>query len=120
MEATVSQVDLVPAKRTQLGGSQPMPEGQQDHGGVPLTMAIVASRLHQALDFALGEVFAGSIIGVPQPASCHCSVLDGWSAGFRRPFHWAIPPFLSVIVPIKLLLALRGRGIRPSLHRDQL
>jgi hypothetical protein len=60
----MSQVDLLPAKRAQLGGSKPMPEGQQDHGGVPMTRAIAAGRLHQAFDLALGEVYNG-----PQEAS---------------------------------------------------
>ena len=41
-----------------------MPEGQQDHGGVPVSVAIVASRLHQPLDLALGEVFPGAVVGI--------------------------------------------------------
>jgi hypothetical protein len=78
----MSQVDLLPAKRAQFRRPQPMPEGQQDHRGVPVPMAIVASRLHQPLNFALGQVFAGAIVGIRQPTSCNCSLLDRWCVSF--------------------------------------
>jgi len=58
------EVDLIPAKIADLGGTQPVPEGQQDHGAIPVPIAIVASSLHQPLNLALGEVFAGAIVGV--------------------------------------------------------
>jgi hypothetical protein len=51
-----------------------MPEGQQDHGGVPMSVAIVASRLHQALNLALGEIFTSPVVGVWQPTSGNCSL----------------------------------------------
>ena len=70
----MSQVDLIPTERAQFRRSKTMPEGQQDHGGVPVPVAIAASRLHQALDLALGEVFAGAVVGVRQPTSGNCSL----------------------------------------------
>jgi hypothetical protein len=87
VEAAMGQVDLLPTKRTQFRRPQPMAEGKQDHGSVPMTVAIVASRLHQSLNFALGEVFAGAIVGVRQPPSRNWSLLDGWCVGFRSWFH---------------------------------
>jgi hypothetical protein len=78
----MSQVDLLPSKRTQFRRSQPMPEGQQDHRGVPVPMAIVASRLHQALNLALGQVFTSPVVSVRQPTSGNCSLLDGWRVSF--------------------------------------
>jgi hypothetical protein len=41
-----------------------MPKCQQDHGGIAMPVAIVASRLHQAFDLALREEFAGTVVGV--------------------------------------------------------
>ena len=35
-----------------------MPEGEQDHGGVAVTVAVVACGLDEALDLAFGQVFA--------------------------------------------------------------
>jgi hypothetical protein len=58
-----------------------------------MTVAIVASRLHQSLNFALGEVFAGAIVGVRQPTPGNCSLFDGWCFGSRCWFHCAISPF---------------------------
>jgi hypothetical protein len=87
VEAAMGQVDLLPTKRAQFRCSQPVPEGQQDHGSVPMIMAIVASRLHQPLNFALGEVFAGAIVGVQQTTLCNCSLLDGWCGGFGSWLH---------------------------------
>jgi len=57
----VLQVHLLPAKVHQFGGSETVPEGQQHHGCVTMAPAVVLGRLNQSLDFALGEVFAGSI-----------------------------------------------------------
>src|SRR5258706_389440 len=77
-----SQVDLFPAKRTQFRHPQSMPEGQEDHGGVAVSVAIVVSRLHKPLNLALGEVFTGPIVGVRQPTSCNnCSLLGGSCPG---------------------------------------
>jgi hypothetical protein len=51
-----------------------MPKCQQDHGGIAMPVAIVASRLHQALDLAFGEVFPRAVVGVRQPTSGNCSL----------------------------------------------
>jgi hypothetical protein len=69
-----------------------------------MTVAIVASRLHQSLNFALGEVFAGAIVGVRQPTPGNCSLFDGWCFGSRCWFHCAISPFQATTVPIMVIL----------------
>jgi hypothetical protein len=33
-----------------------MPEGNQDHGGVPVPVTVFAGRLHEPLDLGFGEV----------------------------------------------------------------
>jgi hypothetical protein len=46
------EVYLVPAQVTQLGGTQALPEGDQDHGSVPMAVSIGLGSLDQRLDFA--------------------------------------------------------------------
>jgi hypothetical protein len=56
----MDEIDLLPAEGAQLGGSQPVPEGQQDHGCIPMPLPVPARRLHEPLDLSLGEVLAGA------------------------------------------------------------
>jgi hypothetical protein len=77
----VGQIDLLPTKRAQFGRSQPVSEGQQNHGGVAVSVAIVAPGLYQPLDLALSEVFPGAVVGIWQPTSRNCSLLGGWYLG---------------------------------------
>jgi hypothetical protein len=58
-----AQFDLT-AQVDQFGGSQPMPIGDQEHGGVALTPAVALGCLEQALDFGLGQELPGAKIGV--------------------------------------------------------
>jgi hypothetical protein len=51
-----------------FGGSQPVPEGQQDHGLVAMRPAIAPATVNQPLDLRLGEVFSGAQGGVPGAA----------------------------------------------------
>src|SRR5215470_19715190 len=46
------EVYLLPAQVTQLGGTQAMPEGDQDHGSVPISVSVGLGSLDQRLDFA--------------------------------------------------------------------
>jgi hypothetical protein len=45
MQDRRSELDLVPTQVAQLGSPQPVPEGDQDHGGVPVTVAVRLGRL---------------------------------------------------------------------------
>lgn len=49
-----AELDLIPAQIRQLRGSQAMPEGHQDHGGVAVTPAVFSGGLHQPLDLGFG------------------------------------------------------------------
>jgi hypothetical protein len=40
-----------------------------------MAMPIISSRLHEPLNLALGEVLAGPVVGIWQPASGNCSFL---------------------------------------------
>jgi hypothetical protein len=50
-----------------LRRSQTAPERYQDHGGVAMAVAVGLGGLDQALDLALGQMLAGTQIGVLPP-----------------------------------------------------
>ena len=56
MDARLGQVDAIPFQVAHLDWPQAMPEGNQDHGGVPVPVTVLASRLHEPLDLGFGEV----------------------------------------------------------------
>src|SRR5262245_57288552 len=55
----MGEIDLLPTEGAQLGRSQSMPEGQQDHGPIAVAISITARRLYQPLDLSLGEGIRG-------------------------------------------------------------
>ena len=65
-----------------------MPEGQQDHGRVPMAMAVVPGSLHEPLDLTLGQVLTLAVMGVRQAASANCSLYRGWRLGLMGRIHW--------------------------------
>jgi hypothetical protein len=48
------EVDGVPSEFAYLGGSQAVPEGNQDHAGVPMAVAVTFGGVDQLLDLGLG------------------------------------------------------------------
>ena len=62
------EIDLGPLQVADLGRPQAVPEGQQDHGLIPVRPAIVSAALDQPLDLWLGQVLAGAHVGVPGAA----------------------------------------------------
>jgi hypothetical protein len=67
------KVDLIPAQIDQFGRSQAMPIGHEQHGGVPVAVAIALGRLSQPLDLMLGEIFAAPQLAVAAPLGGNCS-----------------------------------------------
>ena len=55
-----------------------MPEADQDHGGVPLAVAVALGGLDQLLDLALGQVFAGPKLAVWAAGRRDCPFYCGW------------------------------------------
>src|SRR6516165_2171340 len=84
----MGEVDLLPAQGAQFGRSQAMPESQEDHGRIPMSVSIPARRLHQPLDLLLGEVRAGSIMPIWAATTPNCSLYSGWRSGAGCCFHW--------------------------------
>jgi hypothetical protein len=72
------EVDLVPAEIADLGGPQAVPVGQQDHGGVAVTVSVAPGGFHQPLDLVWDEVLPGSELGVLLPLRSNCSFYFSW------------------------------------------
>ena len=64
MQAAIGEVDGVPAQRHQLGRPQPMPIGDQHHGGVAVAVAVLPGSSDQPGDLAVGQVLAGADLGI--------------------------------------------------------
>ena len=67
------ELHLVPTQVAKLGCPKPVPEGQQDHGGVPVPVSIGLGGFDQGLDLAGGEVFARTKLCVRSPCRRNCS-----------------------------------------------
>src|SRR6476619_2856447 len=94
-----SPLDVAPLKFTQLRGPQAVPEGGQDHGGIPLAPAIARDGRDQLLNLALS--------------------LDAPAAGCP---HWAVwtAKLIRVDLPQPVLRVRPSAENRIKLHKTQL
>jgi hypothetical protein len=67
------EVDLVPAQVADLGRPEAMPEGEQDHGGVAVTVAVALGRLDQRRDFIERQMLPCAQVGVLGSLRRNCS-----------------------------------------------
>ena len=68
---------IIPAQRHKLAGPQAVPVGNQDSRGIPMPPPVIACRLHQALNLALGQVFPWSRVSPWWPSTLspsHCYI----------------------------------------------
>src|SRR6516165_2029606 len=81
VELTLTEVDGVPPQGHKLADSQSVPIGNQDHGGVAMTMAVVASGGDQAVDLGAGQILSGPNVGIALArwglGSC-CPIMGSW------------------------------------------
>src|SRR6516164_7921115 len=72
------EVHLRPLQVAKLRRSEPVPEGEQDHGRIPMRPSIALASLDELLDLALGEVFSCSDRSVLGPAWRDFPYFGGW------------------------------------------
>jgi hypothetical protein len=72
------ELDLVPAQVAELRRPKPMPERKQDHGRVPVTVAVRLGGLDQGLDLPGRQVLPGPKLGVGASRRRDCSIYFGW------------------------------------------
>ena len=70
--------DLVPAQVADLGRPETMPEGDDDHGRVPMAIAVGLGGLDQRFDLARRQVLAGAKLGVWSQCRRNCSENFSW------------------------------------------
>src|SRR5258706_12861474 len=78
MEQGDAEVDLVPAQVANLRRPEPVPKGDQYHGGVPVAISVDLGGLDQGVDFASCQVLAGAKLGVRSPCRSNCSENLSW------------------------------------------
>jgi hypothetical protein len=54
MQGGRPEVHLIPAQVNQLGNPETVPIGHEDHGGVPMAVAVALGCFHKPLDFCFG------------------------------------------------------------------
>ena len=59
-------------------GSYPRREPRQDHGRVPMPVAIGLGRLDQLLDLGLGQMLPLAVVGVGSATRSNCSLFAVW------------------------------------------
>jgi hypothetical protein len=64
-------------RSTSSAAPQPVPVGNQDHGRVPVAMAVALHGIDQCLDLVGREVFAGPQVGVGTAPRHNCPIYDG-------------------------------------------
>src|SRR5262249_15473782 len=87
------EIDLVPLQVDQLARAQAVPEGDQDRGGIAVTIAaVLAGDRHQPLDLGLGEVF-------PRTPRANCPTFRPRSPGLDHPFSRVVLIPASITCP---------------------
>jgi hypothetical protein len=69
-----AEFDLIPAQVAQFRRSQPVPEGDEDHRGVPVPMPVRFGCFDEGLDLARRQVFSGAEFGVRTSCRDNCSI----------------------------------------------
>jgi hypothetical protein len=81
MQVAGLELNIAPLKLAQLRGPQAVPEGDQDHGGIAVPMAIALSGGNQLLNLALGQMLARADIRIRPPGrhrSLNCPIFCSW------------------------------------------
>src|SRR5262249_23258046 len=104
MQTAVGKVDGVPPQRDELARPQPVPVGDQHHGGIAVAVAVLPGRGDQAIDFGVGQILARADSSVALTAGwpmgdCPIKVVGATSA--RCGFVMSFEAFPCATVPNK-------------------
>ena len=100
----MGKIDGVPAQRDQLARPQAMAVGDQDHGGVAVAIAVLASCRDQPIDLGVGQVLARADLGVAAPlrwsSLVNCPINGGRRHQRQMRFFHGFSGFSAATVPI--------------------
>jgi hypothetical protein len=89
------EVQLIPAHVHQLGDPEAVAVGHEDHGGVPVAVAVALGRVHELLDLGLRQIFPSANVAVGASLGRNCSFYGSWRDQLQVPFrHVFGPPHL--------------------------
>ena len=119
VQTAMGEVDGVPAQRDELGRPQPVPVGDQHHGGIAVAIAILPASIDQAGNLAIGEVLAGADLGVTfaarrAPAIANCPNNGGWRTSVRCGFVMIFQGSSGATVPNMTSLGTLHKPINPD------
>jgi hypothetical protein len=87
MEQGLRKLHLVPLQGAQLGRPQAVAVGGEDHGGVPMAVAVAGlGRLHEVGHLGGRQEFPRPVLGV-RAAAGNCPKNRGWGVGHREALH---------------------------------
>ena len=99
----MGKIDGVPAQRDQLARPQAMAVGDQDHGGVAVAIAVLASCRDQPIDLGVGQVLARADLGVAAPlrwsSLVNCPINGGRRHQRQMRFFHGFSGFSAATVP---------------------
>ena len=93
------KLHVCPLQFTELTGTQPVPKRNQDHGRVPVAVAVVLSCRNQLLDFALGQMLTRPELAVRAPYRHDCPYFFGWGDQMKVRFAHVFRLFAQVHCP---------------------
>src|SRR5262245_32374112 len=93
-----SEIHLLPPQVHQLRSAQAVPVGNQDYRGVAVPPTVLPSRVHQSLDFAVGQVLASVQLAVWQTlrVTVRFTVAGETSLRCRLAMRFAFPALMTV------------------------
>src|SRR5712675_1324213 len=72
------EVDLIPTKVRDLGRTQTMPKGYQNHGSVAVAIAVLSRGSNERFNLWLGQIFPRPQIAVFRSPRHDCSIFGRW------------------------------------------
>ena len=100
----MGKIDGVPPQRDQLARPQAMAVGDQDHGGVAVAIAVLASCRDQPIDLGVGQVLARADLGVALAplrwsSLVNCPINGAWRHQRQMRFYHGFPGLFRATVP---------------------
>ena len=75
------ELNLIPLQGGELGHSEPVGVGEDNHRGIAVAIApTLSGGFDDPVNLIWGEVFAGASCFVPDPSRRNCPFFDAWHA----------------------------------------
>src|SRR5262245_15486220 len=96
VQPTVGEVDRIPPQRHKLGHPKGVPKGDQDHGGIPMAVAIATGRSDQPDDLGISQIFPDADLSVAPARRGLVGYCPIYSAWYDQRESWFFHGFLGL------------------------